>query len=271
MTRLSEIQKWFGKLIAQPLQPASQIPSTTPFGTAIEEEAGKHIAPSPTLKPFKRLELYHQQYWWRLLKCLQENFPTLTRLYGYERFNLEIGIPYLCDNPPSHWALWRLGQSLPEWFKEKDLERDLTLIDAAAQSAFFSEERDPADLGQEAAVKKKLFLQPHIHLFELGADLFTFRETLLEQETSYWSNSPLPKIRQGVSYFVLYRNSKNRVKWKESSIGEYRLLTLFQKGSSIQEACAMIEGEGGEAFKEAEESLPLWFREWTYLNWFQEG
>jgi hypothetical protein len=270
VTGLFEIQKWFGKLIAQPLQPDNHIPVMTPFGTTIEEEAAKYIAPSPTLRPFKRIELYHQQYWWRLLKCLQENFPTLARLYGYERFNLEIGIPYLAENPPSHWALCRLGQSLPEWFKDKDLERDTASIDAAAQAAFWNEEKEPCDLGREGILEKTLFLQPHVHLFELGGDLFTFRETLLEQEVSYWRNRSFPEIRQGTCYFVLYRNPKNQVRWKEISIGEYCLLTLFQKGTSIQEACARIEAEGGEPFKEAEELLPLWFREWTYLKWFRE-
>lgn len=271
MTGLFEIQKWFGVLISQPLQADNLIPQTTPFGTEIEEEARKHIAPSPSMKPFKRLELYHQQYWWRLLKCLQQNFPTLARLYGYERFNLEIGIPYLSQNPPSHWALCRLGQTLPNWFKDKDLERDAARLDAAAQASFWSEEKRPADLSSEDTIRKKLLLQPHVHLFELGGDLFTFRETLLSEDVSYWRDHPFPEIRQGACYFVLYRNLKNEVKWKEISEGEFRLLTLFQKGMSIQEACAQIESEGGTAHEEAEELLPLWFREWTYLKWFQEG
>jgi len=271
MTELFEIQKWFGALIAQPLQADYKIPETTPFGTPVKEEAKKHISPSPTLRSHQRIELYHQQYWWRLLKCLQENFPTLTRLYGYDRFNQEIGIPYLTQNPPTHWALCRLGQSLPDWFTEKELERDTARIDAATQHAFWTEEKKPCDFEGEDIVSKKLTLQPHVHLFELGGDLFTFRDTLLKEEVSYWQEHPFPEVRQGTCFFALYRNPKNYVKWKELTLGEYRLLTLFQEGSTIKEACATIEEEGGEPFREAEELLPLWFREWTFLKWFQEG
>ncbi len=248
MTKLVKIQEWFGALISQPL--------TSTFS---KEEVGKYITPSKALEPHQRLKLYHQQYWWRLLSCLQENFPALTLLYGYERFNDEIGIPYLSENPPTHWALCRLGQSLPGWFKEKDLERDLATIEAATQASFWSKEQEPCDLNLE----KKVFLQPHIHLFELGGDLFTFRDELLKEHS-------VTEVRQGKCFFVLYRNPKNQVKWKEISIGEHRLLTLLKKGTSIQEALDQIELEGGEPFREAEELLPLWFREWTYLKWFWE-
>lgn len=270
MTRLFEIQKWFAALITQPLQADHHIPSTTPFGTAVNEEAQKFITPSPTLKPYQRLELYHRQYWWRLLNCLQENFPMLVRLYGYERFNLEIGVPYLSEHPPSHWALCRLGQSLPDWFTNKDLERDAAVIDAATLLSFGCEGKPPCDMQAEDILTKHLFLQPHVHLFKLGGDLFTFRDELLKESVSYWSEHPFPEIRQGTGYFVLYRNPQNHVKWKELSAGEYHFLRLFQKGISIQEACAQIEREGGKPFQEAEELLPLWFREWTFLKWFWE-
>ena len=252
MTKLYELQKWFGTSIARPFQ-------EDPFGSDIKKEAAHYITPSPTLEPHQRLELYHKQYWWRLLSCLQENFPALTCLYSPERFNQEIGIPYLVDHPPTHWALCRLGQTLPNWLKGKDLEHDLARIEAATQRAFWIGEGPLADLESE-----KVALQPHVHLFALGGDLFTFRENILEGEE-------LPKeVEARECYFALYRNPANQVKWKELSKGEYHLLTLFQKGSSIEAACAQIEEEGGEIYKEAQELLPLWFREWTVLKWFQE-
>ena len=66
-------------------------------------------------------------------------------------------------------------------------------------------------------------------------------------------------------HFVLYRNRKNQVKYKEMSGGEYCFLSHFQTGCTIEEACQR-EADN----KEAAELLPLWFREWTYLTWFCE-
>lgn len=250
MRQLVEIQNWFGKALSVPLD------------SPLSAEAATY------LKPAKGLEIYHKQYWWRLLNCLQENFPLLTRLYGYEGFNQKIGVPYLSKHPPDHWALCRLGQSLPDWF-EQDLERDCAKIDAASQKAFWIKSYKPIDfsvLNENEILSKKITLQPHVHLFELGGDLFSFREILLQEEVSYWQSHPFPEIRVGQSYFVLYRNPKNHVKWKELEREEHTLLTLFQKGSTIQEACDQLQAhEGGEW-----ELLPLWFREWTFLKWFRE-
>lgn len=250
MTQLIEIQKWFGKALSVPLD--------SPLST----EAKAY------LKPVKGLEIYHKQYWWRLLKCLQENFPLLTRLYGYEAFNHKIGVPYLSQHPPDHWALCQLGQSLPQWC-DHDLDRDSALIDAASQKAFWIKSYNPIDfsvLSSDEILSKKLTLQPHVHLFELGGDLFSFRERLLQEEVSYWQTHPLPEIREGRSYFVLYRNPKNHVKWKELKREEHILLSLFQNGSTIQEACDRLAGLEGDEW----ELLPLWFREWTFLKWFRE-
>ena len=81
MTSLFELQEWLGALIAQPLQLDHRLPNLSPFGTPIEKEIEKYVAPSPTLKPFQRVQIYHQQYWWRLVKCMQQNFPMLVRLF----------------------------------------------------------------------------------------------------------------------------------------------------------------------------------------------
>ncbi|MCH9627532.1 MAG: hypothetical protein S4CHLAM2_11730 [Chlamydiales bacterium] len=276
MSQRVEIQKWFGALISQPLQEDHKIAAQTPFGTDVKQEAKKYIAPSPTLAPFQRIELYHQQYWWRLLNCLQENFPLLARLYGYTNFNQSIGVPYLTAHPPNHWGLFQLGQTLPNWLREErfsDLDCDAASIDAAAQRAFWVGGAEPVDfttLSEKEILSKKLTLQPHVKLFKLGGDLFTFRTTVLKEEVGYWEDNPFPEVKEGHSYFVLYRNLENEVRWKELSFGEFRLLSYFNQGTTIQKACEKLEQKGGKACAEAEELLPLWFREWTFLKWFQE-
>lgn len=265
MTPLVEIQKWFGAMISQPLQPDNAIAPITPFGTEVKVEAAKHIAPSPALESYQRIQIYHQQYWWRLLKCLQENFPSLTNLYGHESFNQKIGIPYLSENPPTHWALCRLGQSLPIWLEKHNFPTELAHIDAAAQRAFWMAAYSPIDfaaLSEQETLTKKLFLQPHVHLFSFEEDFFSFREALLNKENA--------ELKKGKCFFALYRNPKNQVKWKELMIGEYNFLALFKEGMAIQEACLEIEKKGGKSLQEAEELLPLWFREWTFLQWFCE-
>ena len=70
---LIDLQEWFGKIISQPLTPGHHLPE------ASKKESIRYIAPSPCLEPGKRIEIYYRQYWWRLIKSLQTNFPTLVR------------------------------------------------------------------------------------------------------------------------------------------------------------------------------------------------
>lgn len=266
---MREVQKWFGAMIAQPLQTDHKLPPTTPFRTETKTEAAKYIAPSPTLQPYQRIEIYHQQYWWRLLKSLQNNFPTVTRLFGYDAFNQMLAIPYLSANPPTHWALCRLGETFPEWIRHHYPHEDLYLvaisaeIDWAAQRAFWIGTLPSLD-----TETRVLTLQPHLHLFHLQADFFTFREIFLKQDVKYYTEHPFPDMEYGDYYFVVFRTLQNRVSWKKLSAAEFFMLSLFKGGNTLDKACAQIEEEGGAVFEEAEKFIPLWFKQWTELQWF---
>lgn len=228
--RVAELQKWFG---AQLQQPPEEKCKDAPY-----------IKPGPVLKAHERLEIYHEQYWWRLLKCLQDNFPSLTHLFGHEKFNKQIGVPYLSDHPPDHWALCRLGQSLPGWMRERftSIEKELAHIDAAMQHAFW-------------CGASKTLLQPHVHLFALDHDLFAFREQKCQGD--------LEKRR---CFFALYRSAQNHVKYKELSEAEHRMLVLLREKNSIDQACSALESCYQS---EAEEFISVWFHQWTVLGWLR--
>lgn len=264
-TSLHQLQQWFGAQIAQRPNPSFKIEA---------ENAPDHISPSATLLPSERIEIYHQQYWWRLLDALQKNFPFVTRLFGTLAFQSEIAIPYLVAHPPHHWALNTLGDTLPEWMQNFYFEEDRELIikaaeiDRAAQKSFSIESCPPLDftsLSPHEIVSKQLTLQPHLQLFKLKSDLFTFRDAFLEKEVDYWSSHPFPELKQGRCFAVLFRNLKNHIAWKPLTSAEFTLLSQFKTGSSIIEACEKIEEED---YNEAQESLSLWFHEWTFLQWF---
>ena len=129
---LRKIQEWFGGIIAQPVDLNSRINPITPSGQSIEKESALFISPSPTLQPSDRIQIYNQQYWWRLFSSLHESFPFLLRLFGYREFNQKVATPYLVKYPPNHWALCFLGQRLPRWAEEEYHEGDKQLILDAA-------------------------------------------------------------------------------------------------------------------------------------------
>ena len=68
--------------LQEPLVGESRAKSELPSRPlALSENFGRtardYIAPSATLRANERLELYHRQYWYRLLDSLAEDFPAL--------------------------------------------------------------------------------------------------------------------------------------------------------------------------------------------------
>jgi hypothetical protein len=247
----------------------------------MEIEAAEHIVPSPTLRPAQRIQIYNQQYWWRLLNILHDIYPMLTRLFGYYDFNRTIAVPYLTKCPPRHWSLNLLGDRLVGWLEEdyhaedKDLVIDAARIDFAFNDSFLAgelpplaEDLNPDGGGMDEVLEKPLFLQPHIHLFKMKHHLFDFRNELLEKEPEYWLENDFPLLKKEKSYyFVLYRNGVNDISWKEISAGEHHLLELFHKGISVDNACQWLEKQDGELSEAAMENLQQWFQEWAQRGW----
>lgn len=281
---LKREQQWFGGIIGRPIDEDSKMNPISPSGTPMEEEAAQHILPSPTLRPAQRIQIYNQQYWWRLLNTLHESFPLLTRLFGYYDFNRSVGIPYLAKYPPRHWSLCYLGDRLPRWCaeeytgKDRKLVMDAALLDWAFTYSFISAKLssikadDAKDEATAAALlDRKLYTQPYVYLFEMDYHLLYFREAFMKQDPDYWLNNPFPEIDSSKKfYFVLFRTQRNDIAWKEISEGEYHLLCQFRLGATIDGACEALEERGGACCDEAIEHLQAWFQEWTMRGWLTQ-
>lgn len=261
------VQKWFASIITRPIDQNSQMLPP------IEEEAHEYISPSPKLSPAARIQIYNQQYWWRLFTILHQNFPTLTRLFGYTDFNLSIAMPFLTRHPSRHWSLSKLGDQLTAWLKETYLNDDKEFILAAAevdwayQTLFFAP--PPTYLVPSTSLlKEKLSLQPHVKLFRFPFDIFSLREALLKETVEFWREAKdFPPLHQKEHFHLFYRTPHHHLIYREIREGQWTLLNSIEKGLTIEEACQALEEQGGDACMEAEASLDLWVQEWMRQGW----
>ena len=280
---LKTTQEWFASVITYPLGEKDAIQPYSPNGMLIAEEAARYIVPSPTLRPHQRIQIYNQQYWWRLLNTLHINFPLATRLFGRHAFNEEIGIPYLLKYPPNHWSLSVMGERLPAWILESYLEPDQTLVHHAAAldwaftANYIATQLPKLDLvrltqeNPESLLDLTFYLQPHIHLFKWEYDLMTFRDSFLQQDADYWIDHRFPELPKGKTYhFILYRNAKNNPAWREITQGEYLLLDCFKKGSSMAAACEFLETQEASLYNDVAAHLQKWVQDWTQLGWLTQ-
>ncbi|MCB1181616.1 MAG: putative DNA-binding domain-containing protein [Chlamydiia bacterium] len=264
---LYSTQKWFAQVITQPLSHHHKLPPLAPSLYPIAEEAKQIIAPSSTLAPHKRIEIYYQQYWWRLLKVLHDNFPMLTKILGFTSFNQTVGIPYLVDHPPSDWALCKLGNSLPSWMsthykgKKKKLCTQAATIDWAAQKAFWTKHYPP-NIHLETILDTNIKLQPHITLFTFSIDLLSYRDHLLANNESFFA------FKKGHYHVAIFRDLNNHVVWQPLKETENMILCSLSQGMTINVTLNNLAHEGSELYEEARTLLPLFFRRWISLGWF---
>jgi hypothetical protein len=277
---LKKTQYWFGNTITIPLIDHDKMATRSRNGKKIREEAREYIAPSPTLKPHERIEIYNQQYWWRLYTTLQDTCPLVTRLFGLNDFNTSIAIPYLSAYPPNSWSLNVLANNLPRWLRESYHAKDRQIvidaadIDVTFNLVFVTGKKTPLSLENtsnekemEELLEKKLYLQPHVHLFKHPYDLFTLREEMLKQEPDYWVHHDFPQLARDKEYrYMVYQNYLYNVAWSPITYPEHVLLSLFQKGCSISDACDALEQEGPEVYEQASQNLMKWFQKWAGLK-----
>lgn len=280
-TQLKKTQQWFASIIGRPIDEDSKMDPISPSGELMELEAANYIVASHTLRPAQRIQIYNQQYWWRLLNILHDTFPTLIRLFGYYDFNKNIGIPYLVRYTPNHWSLVLLGNRMVQWLQEDypiahyhlKLEfSDLALlaqIDWAFNDSFIVKELPRLTQDHLADSENlTLLLQPHVALFQTEGDLFKFRNECLEHPPEYWLENLLPSIDRSRQYFfILFRNQNNDISWTEVLLEEYEILSALKSGKTINELCDWIEKQEHSLCEAATTHLQKWFEKWTALNW----
>lgn len=223
---LADLQQWFTEQLFNPAQADQQILST------------------PNLSALQRISIYAQQYWQRLLPFLQKSYPTLLHLFGPTEFDELIAKPYLLAFPPDHWSLSKLGSRLPYWIERHYHEEDKILVyQASLVDESFTRIRSTLPLPNDLSAP--FYLQSHITLLALDADLFTFRKELLQQKT--------PTIDWGEKrYFACC---------EEITSTQYLLLKAFEKGATIEEACSQIDSAP---------DIADWFKTWAERGWFCE-
>lgn len=257
--KLEEMQLWFGAVVARPPEGQNHCLS----GSEVEEEARRWIAPGGALQAHERMQIYSQQYWWRLLKVLHETFPLTTRLFGRRDFDEMIAIPYLKQCPPNHYVLDQIGNRLSGWVEEayadadKSLVRDAVAIDWAFMECFSAAHHKAYQGGgSEEIWNTVFFLQPHVRLFALPYDLFAFREEFLKEGPDFWLYHDFPRLEKGRRFFFLmYRSTLNAIEIVEVPEASFLFLAKFRSGCSFKHAWS-------EAGSEAKENLQLWLQTW---------
>jgi hypothetical protein len=261
MKPLDEIQREFFSALQLPLRGTSRkstelAPCDEGHSAGFLATADRLMKATATLSSAERLELYHRQYWFRVLDSVAEDFPVLQKMAGDEKF-WELMEAYLQSCPSGSYTLRHLGRSMASfvagWEGLDESRRRwfsaLAEIEYAAMEVYEAAEREA--LPPERIATEVLELQPHVRLmaFPVAADRCFEWEAFTPEEES--------PVRLAV-----WRGVDGRARRVRLEAVEFVLLERLKEGRSLEELFAdPVEPEP------TAEEVQQWFSEWQSRGW----
>jgi hypothetical protein len=285
---LEQIQRAFFEVTRQPLTSSQGIRPRLPDGRLTRKVASEFIKPNDRLTSQERLEIYNQQYWFRLLDCLTEDFPGLRSLIGERKFD-KFAIAYLTDCPSESFTLRDLGSRLEAWLRKhrqfvRGVERlalDMVRLEWANVVAFDELElpRFTTDELGNLSGDTVFRLQPHLQLLALAypVDELRFQIRSTEPQNDMVSNavlefprrtgirrSSLPKPQK--VYLAVYR-LQNTIYFKRLTRDAFALLRALGQGKPLAKSIEASLPRAANKVEHYREQLREWFENWSTLGW----
>jgi hypothetical protein len=269
-TDLLALQRNFMAAIREPIFGGSRKLSSLPpregevsprFAALAESE----IRSTPNLEALERLELYHRQYWFRLLDTIGEDFPALKRLLGEDTFWRLIEA-YLEQVPSRSYNMRRLGSGLADFIEHNrdfagehpvhtaELARlEYTLCDIFDAAAFPPVAAE--DLGQA-----HLALQPHVRLLALRTRVDEIRD--LAKDAGIPADLLAPPAGEAQFHVAVFRH-QGRGTARRLPAQAFPLLQSINETGSLETALESLADASAV-------EIGNWFRDWTELGWLCE-
>lgn len=293
---LEDIQRLMCEAIMKPLTGSDAMqPRWTESGQRTAEIAGTFIKPNDRLSAFARLEIYNQQYWWRLRAAMEEDFPGVRAVLGKRRF-AKLVVAYLQECPSSSWTLRNLGAKLPEFIRTKTtwtepytaLALDMARTEWAKIEAFDEAEwprLEAQAIASQDPARMQLYLQPHLRLLKLDYPIDTLVGKLrrhLGKVAASASNavsgessgdadpSTGVRLRTNPSTTPIYlaaHRVEYSVYYKRIPAEAHALLTALRDGLPLEAAIEAAFEQSQMPEDERAPAVQAWFQTWMNFGW----
>ncbi len=286
---LGDIQRLMFDCLRRPLTKDECLQPRTARGRSTADLVATFIKPNDRLTSFERLELYAQQYWWRLLGSFSEDFRGLRAVLGEKKFD-RLALAYIEAQPSRSWTLRNLGERLESFLlahpaftaPRTRLALDVVRVEWARTVAFDGPERrpiHPQKLAGADAASVKLKLQPHITLLELTHPvdrLFAkLKRTAQDQSASSNAVSAARASRRArvdvrpsrAPIHLAVHRVNCSVYYKRLEPEACILLSAIQSGATLADACGVAFLGSKKKTGDITASISKWFATWTELGW----
>ena len=269
------------------MKPLNADESMTPANCAVAE---KFIKPNDRLTAFERLQIYNQQYWWRLLGAFGEDFSGLRAVLGEKKFD-KLATAYLEQHGSTSWTLRNLGSKLVTFLEANPklthprtaLALDVACVEWARVLAFDEAARkviSQEKLACTAPDRLRLALQPYIVLLELSHPVDELMRRLKHAEFSAVSNAVASSAkkrartiavrRSRAPVFLAVHRLGNSVYFKRHDREAHALLLALRGGATLGAACETAFSGSKDSPEKCAAKIREWFSRWAEFGWFCE-
>ena len=281
-TSLAEFQQAIAGTLFRPLTRDEGMQST---GAPVAERL---VKPNDRLTAFERLQIYNQQYWWRLLGAFGEDFRGLRAVLGERKFD-RLAVAYLEACGSKSWNLRNIGAQLISFLEANptlthplsELALDVARVEWARVLAFDDPEKPPITAKQIARTspdRLRLNLQPYISLLELHHPVDDLMRTLKRNEIAAVSNAVAATHTRARKTVIVRRSRKPihlavhrfqySVYYKRLDPEAYHLLLALRSGATLEDACATAFAGSKELPQQSAARIQEWFTRWMEFGWF---
>lgn len=290
--QLRELQRVMATALFRPLTPQWRMQKRWPDGRTTQELAAQFIKPNDRLSAFERLEIYNRQYWFRVLDCLQEDYPGLRAIVGEQKF-MKLASAYLARFPSESYTLRDLGRRLeqfideePQWTGARQaLALNMARFEWAQVVAFDGPAHPPIlpdDVLDIAPGALRFSLQPYLSLLPLDYAVDEFLLAIKKRDADGLrgeaSNAveAAPKAtkrrkrirppRREKVYLAVHRHD-NRLYYKRLDADAYAILSDLGRGTPLEAACAEAVAASPKSGVDWPAQIKAWFGTWSALGW----
>ncbi|HKE00362.1 MAG TPA: DNA-binding domain-containing protein [Planctomycetota bacterium] len=252
---LASLQEWMRRRITAP--------------GARDRRDDVEVAPSDTLDPSARLDVYAGMYFLRLREVLESDFGAVAQALGHAGFDRVVRA-FLKAHPSRHYDLNAFGSRLPRFLRARSrFLSDLARVEWALTEVVH--EPLAPDLDRAALAK----LGPD----EWEGVRFRFAPSVRLLALDFPANGYLQAVRDGKraaiprpspSWLAVYR--RGFLVWRMTlSRPAYRVLDALARGRTLGDALRSVVRSRDVAPAELENALFRWFRDWAGEGLFAEA
>jgi len=284
---LEKIQRWMQRVVTDVYGVEAGIgsPDARSEIDIAPADLERVVLPSVKRTSIQRLEVYANAYYARLLECLQNVFPVLTKTLGEELFH-QFALHYLQRYPPTSYTLDRLADHFVQHLEETrpaddnaahegtpawpDFIIDLARLEWHIDQVFDGpglEERSPLTPARLRGInpddwpQARLIVAPCLRLLSFRFPVNDFFSAVRSDE-----HSPLPQPRP---QFVALTRRDYVVRRIELTQTQHDLLLALTGGTPVGEAIARAAA-GVDDMEEFSVALGAWFQEWAAAWMFED-